>query len=412
MGILAGCTGTATPAANVSPIDGDGEDRFGGSVALSSDGTTAIIGASADEDPNGVDAGSAYVFDASGESWTQQAKLTPVDGNADDRFGKSVAVSSDGTTAIIGSSYDGEPNGREAGSAYVFEVSGGSWTQAAKLTPEEGDADDHFGWAVALSSDGTTAIIGASYDEDPNGGGAGSAYVFEARSGAWTQHAKLTPDDGNTDDHFGWAVAVSSDGTTAVISATDRGDSDGSETRAAYVFETSSGAWTQEAKLTPDDGDSDDWFGVSVSVSGNGTTAIVGASADDDPNGRLAGSAYVFEENGSDWSRQTKIAPDDGDSDDFFGQSVAVSGDGTTTVIGAPTDEDPNTYGAGSAYVFEASGGSWSQQRKLAPGDGDSEDWFGDTIAVSSDGTTVLIGAPTDEDHNGENAGSAYVFTL
>jgi hypothetical protein len=238
-----GTTSSSEQQAKIVADDGDNEDYFGASVALSSDGTTALIGAFADEDPNGEDAGSAYVFENSGGSWSQQAKLTADDGG--DAFGVSVTMSSDGTTALIGASGDEDPNGETqynfgAGSAYVFDNSDDSWTQQAKLAADDGDGDDGFGVSVALSSDGTTALIGASIDEDPNGERAGSAYVFDNSGDSWNQRSKLAADDGESYDSFGGSVAMSSDGTTALIGAPffpPFDDSGGEGPGSAYILE-------------------------------------------------------------------------------------------------------------------------------------------------------------------------------
>jgi hypothetical protein len=178
------------------------------------------------------------------------------------------------------------------------------------------------------------------------------------------------------------------------------------------VFTREGGDWRQRTKLAPDDGDSNDFFGRSVAVSGDGTTVLVGADRDDDPNGDRAGSAYVFAREGGDWRQTAKLAPDDGDSTDFFGWSVAVPGDGTTALVGAPNDDDPNGDRAGSMYVFAREGGDWRQTAKLAPDDGDRSDFFGFSVAVLSDGTTTLVGAPGGDDPNGIGVGSAYIFNF
>jgi hypothetical protein len=149
-----------------------------------------------------------------------------------------------------------------------------------------------------------------------------------------------------------------------------------------------------------------------VGVSSDGTTAVIGARQDEDPNGEKAGSAYVFQREGGEWREERKLTAEDSELDDNFSWSVGVSSDGTTAVIGAVDDEDPNGEDAGSAYVFQREGGAWREERKLAPEDGDSDDAFGDAVGVSSDGTTAVIGAFGDEDPNGEQAGSAYVFQL
>jgi len=290
---------------------------------------------------------------------TQQARLLPDDGDNRDDFGVSVTLSSDGTTALVGAKKDEDPNGEEAGSAYVFDRSGGSWTQQAKLLPDDGDSGDWFGESVALSSDGTTALIGAPKNDFPNDSGEsilsgeGSAYVFDRAGGSWTQQAKLTPDYVPSMDAFGISVALSSDGATALVGAYHDEDPNTGRLGADYVFDRSGGSWTQQAKLAPDDVDSDDEFGGSVTLSGDGTTAIIGAGSDSAPNGENSGSAYVFDRSGGSWTQQAKLALDDGEESDHFGASVALSRDGATALIGARGDEAPYGNFAGSAFVFE-----------------------------------------------------------
>lgn len=165
----------------------------------------------------------------------------------------------------------------------------------------------------------------------------------------------------------------------------------------------------QVTKLVATDGDSQDFFGRSVGVSEGGSTAVIGAPFDENPNGRTAGSAYVFSRSSGEWSQEAKLTPEDGDEDDRFGRTVTMSGDGRTAVIGAPRDENSNGAGAGSAYVFRRSGEGWTQEAKLAAADGDSQDFFG-VVGVSRDGSTAVIGAPREEDPNGAGAGSAYIF--
>jgi hypothetical protein len=109
-------------------------------------------------------------------------------------------------------------------------------------------------------------------------------------------------------------------------------------------------------------------------------------------------------------NQMAKLTASDGDRLDRFGWSVAVSGDGSTALVGAYGDEDPNGDRSGSAYVFSRTDGAWSEEAKLAASDGDSGDWFGASVAVSEDGSTTLIGAGDDEDPNGARSGSAYVF--
>lgn len=395
----------------------DDGDSFGNRVALSSDGTTALIGDHTNQDPNGEEAGAAYVFTRTDGEWSHQEKLTPNDGDDRDRFGNSVALSGDGTTALIGSFRDEDPNGDDAGSVYVFTRSDDEWSQQRKLTPDDGDDEDRFGLSVALSDDGTTALIGAKWDDNPNGGAGGSAYVFTLAGGEWSYQQKLAAVDGDVNDEFGASVALSGDGTTALIGANNDEDPIAYGAGSAYIFTLANGEWNQQQKLTANDGTIGAGFGSVVSLSSNGTTALIGADNGEGPNGYRGGSAYVFTQAGGEWSQQQKLTPDDGDGADSFACSVTLSSDGTTALIGAKFDEDPNGDQAGSAYVFTHTDGEWSQQQKLAANDGDDRDFFGVSGALSGDGTTAFIGADNDEDPHNDGgkiqpgAGSTYVFT-
>ena len=155
--------------------DGAANDQFGYSVSLSGDGSTAIVGARLDDD-KGSDSGSAYIYVRSGSTWTQQAKLVASDGAANDQFGYSVSISSDGSTAIVGAYYD-DDKGTGSGSAYVYVRSGSTWTQQAKLLASDSADSDQFGSSVSISADGSTALVGARYDDD-KGTSSGSAYVY------------------------------------------------------------------------------------------------------------------------------------------------------------------------------------------------------------------------------------------
>lgn len=213
--------------------------------------------------------------------------------------------------------------------------------EVTKLLAAGGAAGDEFGDAVAVSGD--TAVIGA-WVADDNGTYSGAAYVFTRSGGVWTQQAKLLPTDNLGGDYFGDSVSVSGD--TAVVGA-EGDDDNGTSSGSAYTFTRSGGVWTERAKLLPADNAAGDRLGDSVSVSGN--TALIGAGYDDD-NGSASGSAYVFTtRTGSTWTEQNKITAGDGTADDLFGASVSVSGN--TAVVGAYADSD-NGFRSGSAFVF------------------------------------------------------------
>ncbi len=376
---------TVTEDAKLTALDGAADDEFGRSVSVSGD--TAVVGAPYDDN----DEGSAYVFVRSGSSWSEEAKLTASDGAEGDWFGGSVSVSGD--TILVGARLD-DDNGNWSGSAYVFVRNGSSWSQQAKLTALDGAANDLFGWSVSVSND--TAVVGAHGDDDK-----GSAYVFVRNGSSWSEEAKLTASDGAPVDQFGFSVSVSGD--TAIVGAWYDEVGGNDDQGSAYVFARNGSSWSQEAKLTASDAAVDDEFGRSVSVSGE--TAVVGAWHDED-NGYRSGSAYVFVRSGSSWSEEAKLTASDGAQGDFFGVSVSVSGD--TTVVGAYGDDDRGSI-SGSAYVFVRSGSSWSEQAKLTASDGAANDLLGHSVSVR--GGTAVVGANGDDD-KGSRSGSAYVFVL
>ncbi|MFI5298260.1 MAG: hypothetical protein ACHREM_09200 [Polyangiales bacterium] len=368
--------------------DGQPFDEFGNAVAVS--GGTAIVGAP-QTDVGGVsyNQGTAYVFVQSGATWIQQAELKASGGVAGENFGRSVALS--GGTALVGAN----------GAAYFFVHSGVStWTQ--QYAVGDGGTDDSFGSSVGLNEDSTLAIVGA-YGHTVGSGssahlGQGAAFVYVyGNNNTWGLQAEITSSDGNANDNFGAAVALS--GETAIAGAASH-----AYAGAAYVFVQtlvgSSFTWPQQAELTASDRANQDSFGISVGVSGG--TAIVGASGHQVGVNAWQGAAYVFTQSGTSWTQQAELAASDGAANDQFGGSVAVSG-GTAVVgdeyhtIGSNTDQ-------GAAYVFVQSGITWTQQAEVAASDGNANDDFGMCVAVS--GSTVAVGAPK---HH-YSWGAAYVF--
>lgn len=328
----------------------------------------------------------------------RQAMLTPIDGASSDQFGNAVAL--EGNTAVIGARYDDLPAGSDAGSASVWVRAGSTWSRQAVLTAADAAASDHFGSAVALSGD--TAVVG-SRDDDHLGADAGSAYVFVRSGTSWVQQAKLTAPDAAAGDVFGGSVAIVGD--TILIGAI--GDDVGANVNAGstYVFVRSGATWSQQAKLTAADIGTAEFFGSAVALGSPATTALIGSRNDHHAGGSQAGSAYVFTVSGTVWSQQAKLIAADSATQDFFGSSVAISG--TSAVVGSPGDDTPGGTDAGSAYVFTRAGTVWTQNTKLTASDGDGIDQFGAAVAIEGD--LILVGAENDE-QNGPNAGSAYLF--
>ncbi|MHC4510547.1 MAG: LamG-like jellyroll fold domain-containing protein, partial [Planctomycetota bacterium] len=371
--------------------DGAAEDYFGVSVSISGD--YAIVGAHQSWGASQpLDNGKAYIFKWDGAGWSQQQKLLASDGAAGDWFGQSVSISGD--LAIVGAWGD-DDNGSESGSAYMFGWDGTSWVQQQKLLAADGAAGDRFGRSVSLSGD--FAIVGAPKDDD-KGNNSGSAYIFKWDGTSWVQQQKLLASDGAARDQFGPSVSISGD--LAIVGAP--GDDDkGKWTGSAYIFKRDGTSWVQQQKLLASDGAAIDFFGTSVSISGD--LAIVGADE--------AGSAYIFKWDGTSWVQQQKLLASDGAAGDGFGVSVSISGD--LAIVGAHYDDDKGEW-TGSAYIFKRDGTSWVQQQKLLASDGAAGDRFG--VSVSISGNLAVVGAYWDDDAcPGDiacDSGSAYLLNL
>jgi hypothetical protein len=323
---------------------GPGGSGFGDSVSISGD--TAVIGA--------PDLDLAYVLernDSGADAWGNVRVLYGAGGSG---FGNSVSISGD--TVVVGAPYD-DVACSNCGAAYVFERNLGgadNWGLRAVLTGYLPEAGDGFGRSVAISGD--TVVVGAPNDTYFGKSHVGSVYVFKRNYDA---------------DHPG----------------TPKADNWG---LARYVTSSDAAEW--------------DLFGLSVAISGD--TFVVGAPGDDN----YTGAAYVFERNHfgwEDWSQVERLTADDGVIGDFFGCSVGIGGD--TVVVGAPLDDDGGD-GSGSAYLFKRNAGgadAWGQVEKLTADDAAEDDWFGYSVAIS--GNTVVVGAPYDDD-GGNESGSTYVF--
>ena len=414
---FAGCntfgSTTVTPPSDqtaiLRPKQGTANEQFGDAVALSEDGTTAIIGANATPDDTGVPKGAAYVFDFN-DDWTQQTVLAPRNGNAGMDFGKALALSADGTTAVIGAREDNTPNEPSSGSAYVYRKENGSWIAAEKIIPTDGDLDDYFGDAVTIAADGSTIAVGAFGHEDSTGPNAGSVYIFTSEEGGWVQQAKLLPDDGHSQAFFGKSLALSAEGQTLVIGADRAEDMTGRAVGSAYVFSKSNTSWRQIKKLTPDRLDNIAKFGWSTALSADGTTALIGAPLDDEPGGVHSGSVYVYKTIEGSWKQVTKLTSTDSDEFDKFGWSVALTDSGKGALISAVEDAPSDGERTGAVYAYTVADNSWRQQTTLTAANGDLGDRFGGAVDIAGNGPKGIIGAIFDQNQAAETIGAAYVY--
>ena len=357
-------------------------DLSGYSVALSADGNTALIGAKFGD---GV-----WVFTRSGPTWEQQGPELPIEEEAggDEQcnseiaecgFGRSVALSADGSTALVGAPADDS----KRGAVWVLSRSGSTWSQAEVLTGGDAEVDaGRFGAAVALSADGNTALVGEPVGQSKRG----AVWVFTRSGSDWTQPGvELSGWEESGAAGFGRSVALSASGDTALIGA--RSDDGG--IGAAWVFTRAGSKWRQQgSKLTASGESGEARFGDSVALSALGNTALIGGPTDAGD----VGAAWVFTRTGSTWQQQgPMLSAGDELGEGRFAYSVALSGDGDVALIGAPRDAH-----AGAVWVFARTGTSWKQQgpKLESPPEPSSAGHFGASVALSSSGATALVGGP------------------
>ena len=360
--------------------------------AVALDGNTALVGAPYDNQSRG----SAYVFVRNGAVWTQQARLFAQDGGAFDYFGGSVALKGD--TALVGAVYGPGSASSDQGAAYVFFRVGTSWNLQQKLNANENTTTAQFGAAVAL--DGNTALVGAfSYALPATNNRAGAAFVFtRSNTLVWTQQARLTVDEGEYDDYFGIAVAL--EGDTALIGAPRHTVTTAAQ-GAAYVFTRNGTSWTPQQRILNTNPEANERFGNAVALSGE--NALIGAYLSG-PDER--GAAYSFRRGAPGWTQTGTLLAPNPKKDARLGTSVAFSGD--TAVVSAARGLFDTGDDHRSAYVFVYSG-EWLPVRQLGPELGTANDGFG--YAVALQGETVLVGAYRTAVTTADQ-GAAYVLTL
>jgi hypothetical protein len=330
-----------------------GAGAFGSALAISGDGNTALVGGSGDN----AGAGAVWVFTRSGSTWSQQGpKLTGGGEVGAGKFGHGVALSFDGSTALVG----GGGDNAGAGAVWVFTRSGSTWSQQGpKLIG--GDVGLLFGESVSLSADGNSALIGG------DGG-----WVF-ARSGAtWTQQGEALS---GTEGFGGGKVALSADGSTALVAR------EANCTGRAWVFTRPLASWTQQAYI-PHSGtchspDSIQHFGASVALSADGNTALIGNPQTNESQG---GGGEVFTRSASTWSHQPTIGSA------WAGSSSALSADGNTALVGASEGH----HHEGDGEVFARAGSAWAEEEPVLLGE--AFVGFGESAALSADGNTALVG--------------------
>jgi hypothetical protein len=378
-----------TNSSNGSPSGG-----FGQSVAVSGD--WAIVGAF----QQGV-GGQAHILKRVGEFWEEDAILSPSDGVSGDSFGESVGISGD--WAVVGASRKDIGGNVDQGKIYFFKNNGSSWSEHSSFVASDGGPNDEFGESVEISGD--WAIVGASGKDVGVNINQGQAYLFQYFGTSWSQKPPLIASDGYQYDRFGKSVSISGD--YAIIGASDKTLGSNSVQGQAYIFRRLSGfvIWVEQAKLTGSNGAAGDRFGISVSISGE--RAAVGASLKTVGLNSEQGEAYVFLRNGTIWSEEAILKSSDGAAEGRFGSSVSITD--SNVIVGADEYNSGGVDASGQAYIFNRSGSLWSEQSVLAGAMSVAQDYFGRSVAMSTN--YAIVGAPGKDVGSNAQQGQVYFFT-
>ena len=385
-----------------SDIDGEAENDLSGfSVSLSSDGSIVAIGAYGNDGNTDDNRGHVRIYQNNSGTWEQIG--SDIDGEAaSDQSGYSVSLSSDGSIVAIGA-LGNDGNGENSGHVRIYQNISDTWTQIGSDIDGEA-ANDYSGRSVSLSSDGSTVAIGA-YLNDGNGNtndNRGHVRIYQNISDTWTQVGSDI-DGEAANDSSGLSVSLSSDGSIVAIGAYQN-DGNGSQSGHVRIYQNNSGTWSQVGSDIDGEGNYDG-SGNSVSLSSDGSIVAIGAYLNDG-NGNNSGHVRVYQNNSGTWEQ---IGSDiDGEAaSDQSGYFVSLSSDGSTVAISAVGNDDNGTN-SGHVRIYQNISDTWTQVGSDIDGEAASDE-SGRSVSLSSDGSTVAIGAWLN-DGNGSNSGHVRVF--
>jgi len=397
-------------------------NEFGYVVSLSQNGNTAVVTAPMQDDTtDGVTAeGAAYIYQFSSlnNSWSEVAQLNPSQLLPNYYFGNSAYITPDGTKVIVGAfnPQAAEPTGNgQPGAAYIYNVpqdNGGNpdWTSSSPIQPTSSlygvSPQDNFGSSVTLSANGSTAVVGADTNQDGTSTPSiGSAYIYNNNNNVWTLSSTIYPQALSANNEFGTSVASSSNGSTVMVGVPEQGSSSQGYVE---IYNEPTNGWSSSPTVTngtvlhASDGAINNLFGESIAISGDGSTAIIGSpgyTPKGSPNGDYSyGSAYSFNNSSGSWTQtQELVAPDNGPFYNY-GLSVAIAQDGSSMLVGAPSQTVGGNTNVGEAYQYTpgASPGTWNIINQLFPSSDNQGQDFGWSLSVVNSPIygNSFVGAP------------------
>jgi trimeric autotransporter adhesin len=467
-------TGTWLPK-SIAYIKGSNTSKgnqFGSAIALSADGNTLAVSATAEDSAakgvNGVskdhavNAGAVYVYTRDNKGWKQQAYLKASNAARGAQFGNSLSLSTDGNLLAVGSPGEASSatgiNGNQSddsmpssGAVYVFARAGAAWSQQAYVKSSNTGGPDvgyQFGFAVSLSGDGSTLAVSQTSDPSNATGingdqkntaavDSGAVFIFSRTGNTWSQQAYVKAGTTTPGLLFGYSVGLNGKGDTLGVGAYN----DSGRRGAVYVFTRNNGTWSQQTRLLATNGQVGDYLGCSMAISDDGNT-IVGGTVEDKyaqinaGAGRevldSVGGAYVFVRAAGQWSQQAYVKAFNPRENDQFGWAVAISRDGNTIAVGSHLEDsgakrvngdqaDASTEDSGAVYVYTRTGATWNPTAYVKASNTTTAAEFGISVALNGDGKMLAVGATKEnstakgvngnqDDKSALNAGAAYVY--
>lgn len=458
----------------------EGGDLFGYETRISSDGNTLAVSAfkessnstSIDGDQtNNLASGSGavYIFVRNNNNWEQQAYLKASNSDSGDGFGVAIGLSSDGNTLAVSAtgedsiltginSNQSDNSTGGSGAVYIFKRNSGSWVQQAYLKASNTEWDDHFGYSISLSGDGNTLAVGSLYEDSPStgingdqgnspsGANSGAVYVFYFSSGSWIQQSYIKANDTQSLDNFGFSLSLNNDGNILAIGAPQTEEASKQydfNSGSVYIFKRNSGTWQQTDQLTSSNPSFQDFYGFSVALDSVGNTLAIGAGGDSNSSynlsvypvpaaAKFSGAVYIYTFEANIWNQQAYLKASNIDAGDQFGFAVSLSQNGSILAVGAPGESsdgkglnsnqlDNSQDKAGAIYVFNRSAGLWTQKSYLKASNTDAGDFFGSTLSLTGDGSTLVSGSSEEDsistgmrgiqnDNSAIDSGAVYLY--
>ena len=480
--------------AYIKAVNSEAGDRFGDDVSISGDTlavsavdessnqATITNGVTASSDNSSAQSGAVYVYKRTGSNWIQEAYIKAVNSESGDIFGNSVSISNN--TLAVGAVGEGSnqtfiTNGATAsvdnslgnsGAVYIYKRSGSIWTQEAFIKAVNAGSGDFFGIRLKLSnntlavtawlegSNQTTITNGSTASGNNDAPASGAVYIYKRSGVNWAQEAYIKASNSQFTDFLGTSLSLEGDTLVAATPYEDSNqttitngpgsniDNSNADSGAVYVYKRTGVNWVQEAYIKAVNNIAGNWFGQSVSLSGerlavgsinedsNQTTITNGAAASGDTSNANSGAVYVYKRTGVTWAQEAYIKATNNNPGDFFGQSVSLSGDTlvvgaifedsnqTTITNGVAASGDNSSANSGAVYVYKRTGVTWAQEAYIKASNSESNDNFGlstdfsgDTIVVGtsaedSNQTTITNGESASSDNSSAASGAVYVY--